>query len=165
MQRRTARLREVEKLRAASNAWWQVDLGRNMVSVSTRQEYAAALAHCKEKYPLVVVDFFAPWCSGCRALYPKLRQIASANLDVAFIKVNTEVEEMRVLADELGVTGLPFFNIHSSCDDYIAAFTANLTKVNRLRAEIAALKQSCSVGLDGLADDLTSSTSRMLQQA
>ena len=47
----------------------------------------------------------------------------------------------------------------------LQAFTANLTKVNRLRAEIAALKQSCSVGLDGLADDLTSSTSRSLQQA
>ncbi len=58
-----------------------------MVTVNTREEYAVALSHCKERYPLVVVDFFAPWCSGCRAFYPKLRQIASANLDVAFIKV------------------------------------------------------------------------------
>lgn len=227
-----------------------------MLTVNTREEYASALQHCKERYPLVVVDFFAPWCSGCRTLYPKLRQIASANLDVAFIKVpsrhctcsfdglgyyiivlhpvrhpgprlqpllrfgpaitisllesfgsydvtsdhvichlkhfllacthccrpgtetghdiwtpitycslrlqqtnaiwvscllgwdadvrsvmldvkfwslcsradevwvvpqvNTEVEEMRILADELGVTGLPFFNIHSSCGNHVA---------------------------------------------
>jgi len=135
-----------------------------MLTVNTREEYASALQHCKERYPLVVVDFFAPWCSGCRTLYPKLRQIASANLDVAFIKVNTEVEEMRILADELGVTGLPFFNIHSSCGNHVAAFTANLMKVNRLRAEIAALKQSCATGLDGLSEELAPSAPGVLQR-
>lgn len=114
-----------------------------MATVNTREEYALALARCKEEFPLVVVDFFAPWCSGCRALYPKLRQIASANLDVAFIKVNTEVEDMRELANELGVVGLPFFNLHSACGNHVQAFTANLTKINRLRAEIDIMKQEC----------------------
>lgn len=58
-----------------------------MRTVSTREEYNRALLQCKAAYGLVVVDFFAPWCAGCRRLYPKLRQIAAANLDVAFIKV------------------------------------------------------------------------------
>ncbi len=35
-------------------------------------------------------------------------------------QVNTEVEEMRQLADELGVTGLPFFNLYSSCGNHVA---------------------------------------------
>ena len=60
-----------------------------MCTVSTREEYDRALLQCKARHGLVVVDFFAPWCSGCRRLYPKLRQIAAANLDVAFIKVCT----------------------------------------------------------------------------
>ena len=42
---------------------------------------------------------------------------------LAVVQVNTEMEEMRALADELGVTGLPFFNIHSACDDHIAVQT------------------------------------------
>ena len=144
----------------------------------------------------MVVDFFSPSCYGCRMLYPKLRQIAANNLDVAFIKVdlsvclaalrtqrsalplaeicaasisslpadlhvspagpidgclicrkasaskprwpdrplicpplqvNTESEEMQNLAAELGVTGLPFFNLHAGAK--VEAFAANLSKV------------------------------------
>lgn len=150
--RRAKRKSDVEALRMANNSWWQVSPGKNVATVNTREEYAIALARRKEEFPLVVVDFFAPWCCGCRALYPKLCQIASANLDVAFIKVNTEVEEMRELAADLGVVGLPFFNLHSSCRNNVQAFTANLTKVNRLRTQIDAMKQECQIAVDGLME-------------
>ena len=37
---------------------------------------------------LLVVDFFSSWCSACRRLYPKLKQIAENNPDVIFVKVS-----------------------------------------------------------------------------
>jgi thiol-disulfide isomerase/thioredoxin len=120
-----------------------------MQTVHTRAEYDSALLQCKAHYGLVVVDFFAPWCAGCRCMYPKLRQIAAANLDVAFIKVNTETEEMRHLSQELGVTGLPYFNLHAG--HKVQAFAANLSKVGRLRTEISALKDAITAQAEAVA--------------
>ncbi|KAJ1433216.1 Thioredoxin-like superfamily [Sesbania bispinosa] len=39
---------------------------------------------------LVVVDFFSPGCGGCKALHPKLCQLAEMNPDVQFLQVNYE---------------------------------------------------------------------------
>lgn len=69
-----------------------------MQTVSTRAEYDSAMLQCKARYGLVVVDFFAPWCAGCRCMYPKLRQIAANNLDVAFIKVRALGDSLRMFS-------------------------------------------------------------------
>lgn len=37
---------------------------------------------------LVIVNYFLPNCIACRALHPKLMQLASANSEIMFIKVN-----------------------------------------------------------------------------
>ena len=44
---------------------------------------------------LVVVDFFTSWCTACRRLYPKLKQIAENNPDVIFIKVRPSPVQSR----------------------------------------------------------------------
>lgn len=82
---------------------WAHQMPANMCTVSTREEYNSALLQCKARHGLVVVDFFAPWCAGCRRLYPKMRQIAAANLDVAFIKVWLAVKTLLQAATELSV--------------------------------------------------------------
>ncbi|KAK9817846.1 hypothetical protein WJX72_003017 [[Myrmecia] bisecta] len=108
-----------------------------MVSVSSPFEYQSLL----EMGNLVIADFFVPWCQACRALHPKLKQIAQQNPDVLFLTVNGgDDSELRELCVGLGVTKLPYFHLYRG-GELIEQFAANLTKVDKIRAEIAALKQ------------------------
>lgn len=53
-----------------------------------------------------IIDFYADWCAPCRQLSPLVEEIAkeySGKIDV--FKVDTEKE--RILAQKLGITGLP----------------------------------------------------------
>lgn len=58
------------------------------------------------KYPLSVVDFWAPWCKPCKTMYPRLRRLSKIyRRKVAFGRINTQKNEN--IAKEYKIMGIP----------------------------------------------------------
>ena len=58
----------------------------NLRGVVSTPEFLQVLAENTDR--LVVVDFYAKWCGACKALYPKILQLAERNPDILFVKVD-----------------------------------------------------------------------------
>jgi thioredoxin 1 len=71
------------------------------------------------KYPLSVVDFWAPWCSPCRTMMPRLRRLSNIYKGkVAFGRLNTQ--NNKYVSNEYKIMSIPhlvFFSYGKKISD------------------------------------------------
>jgi thioredoxin 1 len=76
-----------------------------------------------KKYPLMIVDFWAPWCGPCRMVSPIIEQLAREYSGrVVFGKVN--VDENQSIAASFGIQSIPtlmIFKVGKAVDVMIGA--------------------------------------------
>ena len=58
-----------------------------------------------EKGGIVFIDWWADWCGPCKAFAPVYEQVAEANPDITFAKVDTDKEQE--LAAAFGIRSIP----------------------------------------------------------
>jgi thioredoxin 1 len=59
-----------------------------------------------QKYPLSIVDFWAPWCAPCKKMAPRIRRLSKIYIGkVAFGKLNTQNNDN--IAKQYKIIGIP----------------------------------------------------------
>ncbi|XP_068660705.1 thioredoxin-like 1-2, chloroplastic [Aristolochia californica] len=123
--------------------WWDKNLKPNIAEIDSAQELIDSLSNAGEK--LVVVDFYSPGCGGCKALHPKICQIAEANPKVRFLKVN--YEEQRSLCTSLHIHVLPFFRFYRGAEGRVTSFSCTIQTIKKFKDAIAKHgTDRCSLG-------------------
>ncbi|KAG9457664.1 hypothetical protein H6P81_002172 [Aristolochia fimbriata] len=123
--------------------WWDKNLKPNIAEINSAQELVDSLTHLGNK--LVVLDFYSPGCGGCKALHPKICQIAEANPSVQFLKIN--YEEQRSLCTSLRVHVLPFFRFYRGAEGRVSSFSCTIQTIKKFKDAMAKHgTERCSLG-------------------
>jgi thioredoxin 1 len=59
-----------------------------------------------EQHAIVIIDFWAPWCSPCLAFSPIFERVAAEFPDIVFAKVN--IDDEKALSDSFQIQSIPF---------------------------------------------------------
>jgi thioredoxin 1 len=92
---------------------WQPDVERDPPPSEDWPDHVVTLkkknfATFIDKYPLSVIDFWAPWCGPCKKIAPRIRQLSKLYTGtVAFGKVNIDDVQNMSLAKEYKIMGIP----------------------------------------------------------
>ncbi|KAK8712878.1 hypothetical protein V6N13_148106 [Hibiscus sabdariffa] len=122
--------------------WWEKGLQQNMKEVTSAQDLVDSLLNAGDQ--LVIVDFFSPGCGGCKALHPKICQLAEMNPDVQFLQVN--YEEHKSMCYSLNVHVLPFFRFYRGAQGRLCSFSCTNATIKKFKDALAKHKpDQCSL--------------------
>lgn len=123
--------------------WWEKGLQQNMKEVEGAQDLVDSLLKAGDK--LVVIDFFSPGCGGCKALHPKICQLAEMNPDVQFLQVN--YEKHKSMSYSLNVHVLPFFRFYRGAQGRVCSFSCTNATIQKFKDALAKHSPDrCSLG-------------------
>ncbi|KAL8130203.1 hypothetical protein V2J09_019358 [Rumex salicifolius] len=123
--------------------WWEKGLQSNMKEIQSAQDLVDSLQNAGDN--LVVVDFFSPGCGGCKALHPKICQLAEMNTNVQFLQVN--YEQHKSMCYSLGVHVLPFFRFYRGAAGRVTSFSCTNATIKKFKDALAKHNtERCSLG-------------------
>lgn len=116
-----------------SMRWWENTLQPNMIEIKSAQELVDSLVNAAER--LVIVDFYSPGCGGCKALHPKICQLAEMNPNAIFLKVN--YEELKKMCHALHIHVLPFFRFYKGAEGRLCSFSCTNATIKKFKDALA----------------------------
>ncbi|TKY73369.1 Thioredoxin 1-2 [Spatholobus suberectus] len=123
--------------------WWKKSLKPNMVEIHSAQELVHSLLNAGDS--LVVVHFYSPGCGGCKALHPKICQIAELYPNAIFLKVN--YEELKTMCHGLRIHVLPFFRFYRGAEGRVCSFSCTNATIKKFKDALAKHgNERCSFG-------------------
>ena len=136
---------EVQRLLAAEDAAYETTGTSNYRLVESKTHLKSLVN--SEAHQATLVVFGSSACRSCRSIEAKIASLAADNEDILFAKVNTAAEGMAEIAEGLGVPRLPHFLIYSQ-KELVSSFTANISTIDILRAEISSVKECMGPGCE-----------------
>ncbi|XP_077213191.1 thioredoxin-like 1-1, chloroplastic [Tasmannia lanceolata] len=123
--------------------WWAKSLKPNMIEIKSAQELVDSLLNAEDK--LVIIDFYSPGCGGCKALHPKICQLAESNPNVQFVQVN--YEEHKSMCHSLHIHVLPFFRFYRGAEGRVSSFSCTNATIKKFKDALAKHgTDRCSLG-------------------
>ncbi|XP_042497223.1 thioredoxin-like 1-2, chloroplastic [Macadamia integrifolia] len=130
--------------------WWEKTPKPNMIEIKSAQELVDALSNAGDG--LVIVDFYSPGCGGCKALHPKLCQLAESNPNALFLKVN--YQELKTVCQSLKIHVLPFFRFYRGAEGRLCSFSCTNATIKKFKDALAKHgTERCSLGVAKGLDD------------
>ncbi|KAL8141916.1 hypothetical protein V2J09_014948 [Rumex salicifolius] len=113
--------------------WWEKTLMPNMIEIQSAQELVDTLKNAGDR--LVIVDFYSPACGACKALHPKMCQLAETNPGAIFLKVNHE--ELKNMCHALHIHVLPFFRFYKGSQGQVRSFSCTISTIKKFKDAMA----------------------------
>ncbi|KAF9935412.1 hypothetical protein FBU30_000010 [Linnemannia zychae] len=90
-----------------------------------------------DKSKKVIVDFFAEWCGPCKVIAPKYEDLAAANPDIVFVKV--DVDALGDVSSQAGIRAMPTFQTYTGGEKKGELLGADFAKLKKLIEDLKAL--------------------------